>query len=237
MTGIDSESTVTLDKPASTPAAEQGGSKREPVHPARRRWTRQSARKKAKKATLRRQVRLLRATVAVLVGAFLLAVVAIAVLGWSWGDRGSEIAGRNAQAAQERAASKVADDYVTRSLNYSFNDPDGFVNSMKSGTSPALAARYDTAADLIKGVLTQAQVTSNGKILLTHLTGKEDGTYKFIVVGDQSSQNAQNAEPASAQVVLSVSVNKSGDEWIVSDFGVTDTEGGAGGILPGAAPK
>ncbi|HEX7825435.1 MAG TPA: hypothetical protein VF477_11070 [Mycobacterium sp.] len=124
------------------------------------------------------------------------------------------------QAEADRAtAAQMAKDYATKSLTYSFEDPDAFFKTVEDGVSQALKDKYVNASDLLKGVMLQAQVTSTGEVLATEAISQPGGVYQVVVSAAQTTRNLQNLEPRVSIILLQITVNKVGDTWQISDIG------------------
>jgi Mce-associated membrane protein len=121
--------------------------------------------------------------------------------------------------ADRDAAAQLAKDYALKSLTYSFEDPDAFFHSVEDGVSQQLKDKYVNAADLLKAVMLQAQVTSTGEVLATDPIAQPDGTYQVVVSAHQTTRNLQNPTPKVSIILLQVTVNKVGNAWQVSDIG------------------
>ncbi|ORV09934.1 hypothetical protein [Mycobacterium celatum] len=121
--------------------------------------------------------------------------------------------------ADRNAAAQVAKDYAKKSLTYTFDDPDAFFRSVQGGVSQPLKDKYTNAADLLKGVMLQAQVTSSGEVLAAESVAQPGGMYQVVVTAAQTTRNLQHPEPKVSLIALQITVNKVGDTWQVSDIG------------------
>ncbi|MCD2144987.1 hypothetical protein [Gordonia paraffinivorans] len=160
-----------------------------------------------------------------------LLLVALTGLAWvsiSLHSVNQRVAEDQAHERARQAAAEIAAEYATRSMNFSYTDPDGFVAEMKKGITPEFAKKYESAVDLIRGVMQQAKLISRGDVLATHLIsstgdpGTDGATYRFVVVGNQISRSVQRPEEAPSQVVLDVAVTERDGRRLISDFGVLD---------------
>jgi Mce-associated membrane protein len=125
---------------------------------------------------------------------------------------------RQAQADRD-AAAQLAKDYALKSLTYSFEDPDAFFHGVEDGVSQQLKDKYVNAADLLKSVMLQAQVSSTGEVLATDPVLQPDGSYQVVVSAHQTTRNMQNPTPKVSIILLQVTVNKVGNAWQVTDIG------------------
>ncbi|BBX48709.1 hypothetical protein GCM10009641_02450 [Mycobacterium cookii] len=123
------------------------------------------------------------------------------------------------QQADRDTVSQLAKDYALKSLTYSFEDPDAFFRSVEDGVSQQLKDKYVNAADLLKNIMLQAQVTSSGEVLAIDPISQPGGAYQVVVSAHQTTRNLQNPTPKVSIILLQVTVNKAGDHWQVSDIG------------------
>ncbi len=125
---------------------------------------------------------------------------------------------RQSQADRD-AAAQLAKDYALKSLNYTYEDPDAFFRAVEDGVSQQLKDKYVNAAELLKAVMLEAQVTSTGEVLATDPVVQPDGSYQVVVSAHQTTRNLQNPTPKVSIILLQVTVHKEGDTWQVSDIG------------------
>lgn len=125
---------------------------------------------------------------------------------------------RQSQADRDTAA-QLARDYALKSLNYTFEDPDAFFRAVEDGVSQQLKDKYVNAAELLKAVMLEAQVTSSGEVLATDPVAQPDGSYQVVVSAHQTTRNLQKPTPKVSIILLQVTVHKVGDTWQVSDIG------------------
>jgi Mce-associated membrane protein len=123
------------------------------------------------------------------------------------------------QQADRDTVAQLAKDYALKSLTYSFEDPDAFFRSVEDGVSQQLKDKYVNAADLLKNIMLQAQVTSSGEVLAIDPISQPGGAYQVVVSAHQTTRNLQNPTPKVSIILLQVTVNKAGNVWQVSDIG------------------
>ena len=123
------------------------------------------------------------------------------------------------QQADRDTVAQLAKDYALKSLTYSFEDPDAFFRSVEDGVSQQLKDKYVNAADLLKNIMLQAQVTSSGEVLAIDPISQPDGAYQVVVSAHQTTRNLQNPTPKVSIILLQVTVNRAGNHWQVSDIG------------------
>jgi Mce-associated membrane protein len=134
-----------------------------------------------------------------------------------------QVTGQLAELRREQAdrdtVAQLAKEYALKSLTYSFEDPDAFFRSVEDGVSQQLKDKYVNAADLLKSIMLQAQVTSSGEVLATDPIAQPGGAYQVVVSAHQTTRNLQNPTPKVSIILLQVTVNKVGNAWQVSDIG------------------
>ncbi|WP_169815617.1 hypothetical protein [Nocardia inohanensis] len=165
-----------------------------------------------------------------LIGAAAALAVLATVLGVGWYRAAGDLdTTRTAQADRDRAA-EVAKDYTLRSLTYDYKNMPAFFDNVQRGTSEALTKRYNDVHDTLTKIMTEAQVVATGTVVGTSVEAKGNDQYAVTVFATQRTQNIQQAEAATKPNLLTVTVAKSGGEWLVVDYGpkdVTETKGGA----------
>ncbi|OBI76824.1 hypothetical protein [Mycobacterium asiaticum] len=156
-------------------------------------------------------------------GVWVLLVLALLAAGWFGFDKyrnvSRELTALRQSEADRQAASQLARDYALKSLTYSFEDPDAFFRAVEDGVSQTLKDKYVNATELLKGIMTQAQVTSSGEVLATDAVAQPGQVYQVVVSAAQTTRNLQNPKSRVSLILLQVTVNKAGDKWQVSDIG------------------
>ncbi len=152
-----------------------------------------------------------------------LLLVGILAIGYSayanYRSTASEVASVRAAESDRAAAAKVAVDYATKSLTYSFHDPDAFFRAVEDGVAPTLKDKYANAHELLKNIMLQAQVTSTGEVLSTEVNAQPGGVFQVVVAATQTTRNLQNPEPRVSTAVLQITVNDAAGTWQVTDIG------------------
>lgn len=133
-------------------------------------------------------------------------------------------------------AAQTASDYATKSLTYSFEDPDAFFQAVEQGVSGPLKDKFVNAAPLLKGIMLQAQVTSTGEVLATDVAAQPGNIYQVVVSAAQSTRNLQNPQLQMSVILLQITVTKVGDTWQVSDIGPKTGTPPVTGALPAPPP-
>ena len=168
-------------------------------------------------------------------GALVAGVVAVGVVGYvKYNDTANELDALRAQESDRTAAAQTAKEYALKSLTYDYADTDAFFHAVEDGVAPALRDKYVNSADLLKGIMAQAQVVSTGEILSAEATPATGGAFAVVVTANQATKNLQSPQLRTEPIVLQVTVGKSDDAWQVADIG--PREGARAAVDQQAAP-
>jgi len=192
---------------------------------------RADGRRPGTKAQLKRRARGLSLALIAMAVCMSVALAAVVWLAVSWSSDHDKLHSQRATADNVQHAEQLAGDYTRRALNYSYQNPDQYLAAITRDASPALAGKFNSASDLIKGVITEAHVVASGSVLSTALESVNDNNFHVIVVGQQTSQNDQNQQPITTVTPLRVTLSKNGGAWTITEFGPMDSSSGG---IPGA---
>ncbi|MGU3436580.1 hypothetical protein ACNHUS_26635 [Actinomycetes bacterium M1A6_2h] len=148
-----------------------------------------------------------------------IAVVAAVVAGLAWRSADGALAADRAAAADRQTAIDTARAYTERSLTYAHTDLDGFFAGVEDGTTDALKQRFEGVRDVLSQIMSQSQVVASGKVNAATVTGQDGDTYTVSVFATQTTQNLQQPEPGAVPTLLTVTVEHTGDQWLVTDYG------------------
>ncbi|MEU1204991.1 hypothetical protein [Nocardia sp. NPDC005825] len=182
----------------------------------------------------RRSVRVSVATL-VTAGAGALLVAATATFGVLWGITSGHLADRDAAAADERQAERVATDYALGASTIDYRDLNAWVGKLKGNTSGELAAKFDTTAPKLREVLTPLRWTSSATPVAAKVMSDENGVYSVNVFLNVTSTSAQAPDGGLTTVVYKVTVNK-GAGWKITEVG-SDASPAAQNTARGGTPK
>lgn len=147
-------------------------------------------------------------------------LVAIAsFLSWRWYTTADELDALRTQNAQRDKAAAVAEDYTARSLTYDYKNLDAFFAGVRDGASDGLKDRYGKVHDTLTKIMTEAQVVATGEVVATAVESVSGDRYEVTVFASQKTQNVQQPDPASVPNLLSVTVERHGDKWVVAAYG------------------
>ncbi|MFD6159069.1 hypothetical protein ACFWF7_07870 [Nocardia sp. NPDC060256] len=150
-----------------------------------------------------------------------LSPVAVCVLaGFLWSAR-SDIADRNARAADAQRAERISTDYAVGAATLTYQDINGWVNRLKTNTTPQLANKYDAVGIKLEQILVPLKWTSTATPVSAKVVSEQGDIYKVNVFVNVRSTTAQN--PAGMQTVATynVTLDKNAD-WKISDVGGID---------------
>lgn len=153
----------------------------------------------------------------------LAAILAFAALYWS---ARTELGSRDAQAADQRHAEQVATTYAVGAASIDFQHTDAWLAKLKAGTTPALAAKFDTTAPKLEQILTSLRWTSTATPIAATVSSESGGIYQVNVFVTVKSTDAQNTDGSQSTVTYLVTVDR-GNNWQITDVGGLD------GALPG----
>ncbi|WP_405149065.1 hypothetical protein OG308_03625 [Nocardia salmonicida] len=139
-------------------------------------------------------------------------------------------------------STKAACDYGAILANYDYSkDLDGYIASMKAGATGDYLKEFSDASEALKGAMVQAQVKSTGEdVQCAYMSGSTDDV-KAMVTMTQYRTNFTQTQPDRMMFAIEMSLERSGDKWLVSklDSPLLKNGGGAaaggGGTAPGQA--
>ncbi|WP_328394114.1 hypothetical protein [Nocardia sp. NBC_00416] len=148
-----------------------------------------------------------------------LALVALSgLLAWRWYSAEHELDTLRDRIADRDRVAAVAADYAKRSLTYDFRSLDAFFAGVRDGTTAGLSHRYDTARDELTEVMIEARSVARGDVVSTAVEAVDGDNYVVTVFATQQTRNARHPEPVGAPTLLTVNVQRAGDEWLVADY-------------------
>lgn len=152
------------------------------------------------------------------IGALAVAVVVFAALWWS--ARG-EVADREARDAAVARAEQVATDYAVGAATVNYQDINGWVSSLKAGTTDQLAGKFDSTAPKLERILVPLKWTSTASPITAKVVSEQNGVYQVSVFVNVNSTNAQTPDGAQTTVSYNVTVDENSD-WKITDVGGVD---------------
>ena len=148
-----------------------------------------------------------------------LAVIVAALAAWQWRSAAGALDAERAADADRAAAVDVARGYTERSLTYDHTNIDGFFAGVQEGTTDALRERFDGVREVLTQIMTDSQVVASGTVNAATVTAQDGNVYTVKVFATQTTQNLQQPEPGAVPTLLTVTVEKDGEQWLVSDYG------------------
>ncbi|MFD3744621.1 hypothetical protein [Nocardia sp. NPDC058633] len=138
------------------------------------------------------------------------------------------------------SSTKAACDYGAILANYDYSkDLDGYIASMKAGATGDYLKEFSDASEALKGAMVQAQVKSTGEdVQCAYMSGSTDDV-KAMVTMTQYRTNFTQATPDRMMFAIEMSLERSGDKWLVSKLDSPLLKNGGdptGGAAPGQAP-
>ncbi|MGA6206406.1 hypothetical protein [Nocardia testacea] len=145
-------------------------------------------------------------------------VVLAGLLGWRWYSAQQELDDLRARIADRDRVAAVAADYAQRSLTYDFRSLDAFFAGVRQGTTAGFSQRYDTVSDTLAKVMTESEVVAAGEVVGTAVDAVDSDNYIVTVFATQQTRNVQHPEPVAVSTLVTVTVQRAGDEWLVADY-------------------
>ncbi|QIS16828.1 hypothetical protein [Nocardia arthritidis] len=173
------------------------------------------------------------AVVAAFVAGVLLvgAITAVVVFYLQAKDRSDKLAARDDATS---AGCAFGRDIAT--YDYS-KDLDGWINKIKSESSGEFLSQYGDAAKLLKDAMVQAKVKSwSDDVLCGYQSGDKDSGKVLISLTEyRANFTQQGSAPERALLVLSATMKRDGDKWLVDKLESPQLKGANGG-LPSGVP-
>ncbi|WP_280298066.1 hypothetical protein [Nocardia neocaledoniensis] len=153
--------------------------------------------------------------VAATIGVLAVATVTFAVLYFS---ARSTIADRDARAADDRHAERIATDYGVGASTIDYRDVAAWFGRLRAGTSPQLAAKFDATAPQLEQILLPLQWTSTATPLSATVTSESGGIYKVNAYFTVVSTSVQNPQGAATTVTYSLTIDRAAG-WQITEVG------------------
>ncbi|GEM31115.1 hypothetical protein NN3_21220 [Nocardia neocaledoniensis NBRC 108232] len=153
--------------------------------------------------------------VAATIGVLAVATVTFAALYFS---ARSTIADRDARAADDRHAERIATDYGVGASTIDYRDVAAWFGRLRAGTSPQLAAKFDATAPQLEQILLPLQWTSTATPLSATVTSESGGIYKVNAYFTVVSTSAQNPQGAATTVTYSLTIDRAAG-WQITEVG------------------
>ncbi|MFC8047489.1 hypothetical protein [Nocardia sp. NPDC057353] len=160
-------------------------------------------------------IRLSTALTALALTALLVATVTLAIL--YAGARGT-IADTEARAADERHAEQVAADYALGASTIDYRDVKAWFTRLKTGTAPALAAKFDATAPQLEQILLPLQWSSTATPLSADVIAESGGIYQVNAYLTVNSTSVQNPDGAATTVTYSLTLDRNSG-WQITEVG------------------
>ncbi|MBH0778015.1 hypothetical protein IT779_17190 [Nocardia sp. NEAU-351] len=154
----------------------------------------------------------------VISAALVVLLAAVVTLGSLYWSARSTIADRDAHAAAEQRAEKIATDYAVGASTIEYRDLPAWFVRLKSGTSPQLGAKFDATSPQLEQILLPLRWTSKATPLSATVLSESGGIYTVNAYLDVTSTSAQTPDGTHATVTYSVVVDSNAD-WKITDVG------------------
>lgn len=178
--------------------------------------------KKTAKQPRRIDVRLSTVLIGFVIAGLLAAAITFGVL---WQSARSDIADRDAKAADDRHAVQVATDYAVGASVIDYHDTKAWLDKLETNTTPQLAAKFNATAPQLEQILLPLQWTSKATPIDANVTSESGGVYKVNVFLDVTSTSAQTPQGGQTTVTYTLTIDRNAG-WKITDVG------GLTGALP-----
>src|SRR5690606_33082400 len=102
-----------------------------------------------------------------------------------------------------------------------YQDINGWVSSLKAGTTDQLAGKFDSTAPKLERILVPLKWTSTAAPITAKVVSEQNGVYQVSVFVNVNSTNAQTPDGAQTTVSYNVTVDENSD-WKITDVGGVD---------------
>lgn len=130
----------------------------------------------------------------------------------------STIADRDARAADDRHAERIATDYGAGASTIDYRDVDAWFARLRAGTAPQLTAKFDATAPQLEQILLPLQWTSTATPLSATVISESGGIYKVNAYFTVVSTSAQNPGGAATTVTYSLTIDRNAG-WTITEVG------------------
>ncbi len=151
--------------------------------------------------------------------AVIVALLAVAIVfGCLYFSARSTLSDRDAAAAGDKHAEDIASKYAVGASTIDYHDVKSWIERLKAGTTPQLAAKFDATAPQLEQILLPLQWTSKATPLSAAVTSESDGIYKVNAYLDVTSTSAQTPDGGRTTVTYSLTIDRNAD-WKITDVG------------------
>ncbi|MGW6728561.1 hypothetical protein ACWF9G_21890 [Nocardia sp. NPDC055029] len=130
----------------------------------------------------------------------------------------STIAERDAGAADNRHAERIATDYGVGASTIDYRDVAAWFARLRSGTSPQLAAKFEATAPQLEQILLPLQWTSTATPLSASVISESGGIYKVNAYFTVVSTSAQTPGGSATTVTYSLTIDRAAG-WQITEVG------------------
>lgn len=182
--------------------------------------------------TADRHVRVRARQVTIRLSTIIVAVIGVALLATSvafaalYRGAHTDIARRDARAADDAHAQQVATDYAVAAATIDFHDTKSWFDRLKADTTPQLAAKFDAAAPELDQILLPLQWTSTATPITSTVTSRTDSAVHVDVFLSVNSTSVQTPQGGVTTVCYTMTIDRD-NGWKIAEVG-----GGLDAALP-----
>ncbi|AMU75760.1 hypothetical protein [Mycobacteroides abscessus] len=150
----------------------------------------------------------------------LLLVALAATLGFLLVKARGELSHRDALAADQQHAERVATDYAVGAATINYQDLPAWITKLKSNTAPAMSSKFDATAPKLQQILLPLKWVSNATPIAAKVESANGSIYKVDVFVSVNSTTAQTPDGTQTTVTYNVTIDKESG-WKITDVGGT----------------
>ncbi|MEV6217123.1 hypothetical protein [Nocardia sp. NPDC051833] len=145
-------------------------------------------------------------------------LVSTAVFAMLYRSADADLAAREAKSVDDRHAEQVASNYAVGASTIDYRDTRAWLNRLKAGTTPELAAKFEATSPQLEQILLPLQWTSTATPLSAQVISEAGGIYKVNAYLTVTSTSAQTPTGAQTTVTYSLTLDRNAD-WKITDVG------------------
>lgn len=138
----------------------------------------------------------------------------------------SDLSSRDARAADDKHAQRVALDYAVGASTIDYRDSKAWFDKLKTHTTTQLSAKFDASAPQLEQILLPLQWTSKANPISAVVTSESGGVYKVNAFLTVNSTSVQTPQGGATTVAYTLTIDKNND-WTITEVG-----GGLDSALP-----
>ncbi|GAA1074473.1 hypothetical protein [Tsukamurella spumae] len=140
------------------------------------------------------------------------------------------------RAADRAHAEQLGTNYAVKAATLNYNDLTPWLNAMKTGVTPTLAAKYDAIAEQMRQVLVPLRMVATATPVVAKVSSEVGGVYQVKVVVDVSAQSAQSPQGTLSTTAYTITLDRD-QNWVITEVGDPASGPAVGAATTSAAPS